>query len=87
MQLGAYQHHAFLDWRVVFWDEQWQAVYDALNGAGVESVQEKWEEMFGLKEEVVVEKVKKPAKKRATRKKATGEKKTSKRPKEKKKLE
>ena len=60
VQLGAYQHHAFLDWRLVMWDEQWQAVYEALNGAGVESVQAKWDEMFGVKEEVVEEKVKKP---------------------------
>ncbi|MGB7874470.1 MAG: alpha-amylase family glycosyl hydrolase [Anaerolineales bacterium] len=73
VQLGAYQHHAFLDWRLVMWDEKWQAVHDALGGAGVESMQGKWEEMFGLKEEVVEEK--KPAKKRATKK--TGEKKTA----------
>ena len=82
VQLGAYQHHAFLEWRVIPWDEKWQAVHDALNGAGVESVQGKWEEMFGVKEEVVEEKAKKPAKKRATRKKAIGEKKRmSKKPK------
>jgi hypothetical protein len=77
VQLGAYQHHAFLDWRIVVRDEKWQAVHDALNGAGVESVQGKWDEMFGVKEEVVEEKVKKLAKKRATKKKATGEKKTT----------
>ncbi len=35
VQLGAYQHHAFLDWRLVVGDEKWQAVHDALNGAGV----------------------------------------------------
>jgi hypothetical protein len=86
VQLGAYQHHAFLDWRLVVGDEKWQAVHDALNGAGVESVQGKWEEMFGVKEEVVEKKVEKPAKKRATRKKAVREKKpTSKKPKVKKK--
>ena len=60
---------------------QWQAVYEALNGAGVESVQGKWEEMFGVKEEVVEEKPKKPAKKRVTKKadkkKATTKKKTT----------
>jgi glycosidase len=83
VQLSAYQHHAFLDWRLVMWDEpfdgaqdkQWQAVYDALNGAGVESVQGKWNEMFGVKEEVVEEKVKKLVKKRSVKK--TVEKKSS----------
>jgi glycosidase len=73
VQLSAYQHHAFLDWRIVIGDE-WRMVNEALNGAGVESVQGKWEEMFGVKEEVVEEKVKKPAKKRATKK--AGDKKT-----------
>jgi len=72
VQLSAYQHHAFLDWQIVFWDEQWQAVYDAVNGAGIESVQAKWEEMFGEKEELQEEK----PKKRATKKKTTGVKKT-----------
>ncbi|MFZ5818863.1 MAG: alpha-amylase family glycosyl hydrolase [Chloroflexota bacterium] len=67
VQLGAYQHHAFLDWRFVEGGD-WELVNGALNGAGVESVQAKWEEMFGGKEEVVDEKVKKPAKKRVTRK-------------------
>jgi len=74
VQLGAYQHHAFLD----FWTVdggQWTEVYNALNGVGVESVGAKWEQMFGVKEEVVEEKGKKPAKKRATRKKSAGEKK------------
>jgi len=88
VQLGAYQHHAFLDWRLVVGDEKWQAVHDALNGAGLESVQEKWNELFGAKEEVIEEKVKKPVKKRATRKRATGEKKTkSKKTRTKKKIE
>ena len=74
VQLGAYQHHAFLDWRIVLGDEKWQAVHDALNGAGVESMQGKWEEMFREKEVVIDEK---PRKKRATRKKAAGGKKTT----------
>jgi len=74
VKLGAYQHHAFLDWRIVFWDEQWQAVHDALNGLGVESVQGKWEEMFGEKE-VEDEKTKMATKKRSTKK--TNEKKST----------
>ena len=65
VQLGAYQHHAFLDWRVVIGDE-WKMVNEALNGAGVESVQGKWDEMFG--EKVEEEKPKKPVRKRATKK-------------------
>jgi hypothetical protein len=67
VQLGAYQHHAFLDWRIVE-PGDWGLVYEALNGTGVPSMQGKWEEMFGVKEAVVEEKVKKPAKKRTTKK-------------------
>jgi hypothetical protein len=53
--------------------------------AGVEAVQGKWEQLFGVKKEVVDEKVKKPAKRMFTKKKTIGEKKTtSKRPKAKK---
>ena len=81
VQLSAYQHHAFLDFRVVEGGE-WEMVNGALNGAGVESVQGKWEEMFGEKArpersrmEVKEENPKKPAKKRAARKRITGEKK------------
>jgi len=72
VQLGAYQHHAFLDWRIVVGDD-WKVVNEALNGAGVESVQGKWDEMFGVKVEVDEEKPKKVAKKRSP--KRTGEKK------------
>jgi hypothetical protein len=50
VELHAYQHHVFMDWHFVD-DEKWQAVHDALNGAGVESMQGKWEEMFGIKDE------------------------------------
>ena len=46
LRLGAYQHHAFLDWRFVEGAE-WQAVNEALNGAGVESVHAQWQQMFG----------------------------------------
>jgi hypothetical protein len=68
LDLHAYQHHVFIDWRFVD-DEKWQAVHDALNGAGVESMRAKWEEMFGKKKEEVVEevKVKKPRKKLAVK--------------------
>lgn len=48
VELGGYQCHAFLDWRFVN-SSEWGMVHGALNGAGVESVQAKWEEMFGAK--------------------------------------
>jgi glycosidase len=52
-ELGAYQHHVFLDWR--FADgADWAAVCEALNGTAVESVQGKRDEMFGLKVETGV---------------------------------
>ena len=47
VELHAYQHHAFMDWRFVD-GEKWRAVHDALGGAGVASIQEKWEELFGV---------------------------------------
>jgi glycosidase len=48
LELGAYQHHAFMDFRTVE-DDRWAMVREALNGAGVESVQARWDEMFGGK--------------------------------------
>jgi len=76
VELQAYQHHVFMDWRFVD-DERWSAVYKALNGAGIESISAKWDEMFGVKEEVGEEaKTKKPRKKTAS-KKTTSTKKTS----------
>ena len=62
--------------------------YYTLNGAGVSSMQGKWEELFGVEEEVREEKPKKPARKRSTRKKAiSGKRTTSKKPREKKKID
>jgi hypothetical protein len=54
------------------------AVHDELNGAGVESVGMKWEQMFGVKEEIEAEKPEKPTKKRTTRKRPGGKKATTK---------
>ena len=48
-ELHAYQHHVFMDWRFVD-DEKWVDVHNALNGGGVESIQAKRDEMFGVKE-------------------------------------
>src|SRR5688572_24547295 len=69
VELGAYQHHVFMDWRFVD-DERWQTVHDALSGGGVESMQAKWDELFRVKEKVVDEevKVKKPRKKAIAKK-------------------
>jgi hypothetical protein len=63
-----------MDWRFVD-DERWRDIIVTLNGAGVESMQAKWEEMFGeesseKKEEV---KVKKPRKKAAVKAKTEGD--------------
>ena len=52
IQLGGYQCHVFLDWRFVS-GQQWQVVCESLNGAGVQSVYEKYDQMFTVK---VVEK-------------------------------
>ncbi len=69
VQLGAYQHHAFLDWRIVADDEgRWTGVCETLKGAGVPSVQAKWDELFGAREEPVEKKVRKPAGKHAPQK-------------------
>ncbi len=70
VELNAYQHHVFMDWRFVE-DSEWKVVHDVLSGAGVESMEKKWEEMLGVKvesEKKEVEKVKKPRKKTAAKK-------------------
>jgi len=72
VELHAYQHHVFLDWRFVD-DSNWGLVNSNLNGAGVESMSAKWEEMFGERKDVISEKqkvAKKPRKKAVTKKPA-----------------
>jgi len=85
VELGAYQCHVFLDFRFAS-GEQWKAVCEALNGAGVPSVQGKFDEMFAPKREVKEDKQKKIRQKTTrTGKKATGGRKnTSTKPKTKK---
>jgi hypothetical protein len=75
VELHAYQHHVFMDWRFVD-DPRWGEVYSALNGAGVASMQGRFDEMFVVKEEIVVEevKVKKPRKKASTKAKPAAKK-------------
>jgi hypothetical protein len=46
LELGAYQHHAFLDFRFVEGDE-WKAVHEALGGTGVASLEAKRDELMG----------------------------------------
>jgi hypothetical protein len=50
VELGAYKCHTFLDFRFVDGGE-WRMVNEALSGAGVASVQGKFDEMFGIKDE------------------------------------
>jgi glycosidase len=78
VELHAYQHHVFMDWRFLD-DERWGAIHNALNGAGVESMSAKWDEIFGVKEEYFVEevKVKKPRKKAVGKKEESGKKKAA----------
>jgi hypothetical protein len=72
VELGAYKCHAFVDFReVTDVDGKWQAVSQALNGAGYWSMQARWDEMFAPKplEAALPEKpkrVRKPAKKKPT---------------------
>ncbi len=68
VELGAYQCHAFMDFRFVG-DTEWKTICDQLNGAGVPSMQDEWKKLFAVAEEASVED--KPAKKkRAVRKAA-----------------
>jgi len=74
VSLSAYQCHAFLDWRFVS-GEQWKQIHDLLNGAGIPSMQDKWNELFVLPIAEVKEEPK--AKKAAGRKKKVAEKKVT----------
>ena len=78
VELNAYQCHAFMDFRFVE-SSEWESVNSALNGAGVQSMQAKFDEMFGAKKEIIAEevKVKKPRKKAVTKKKEESGKKAS----------
>jgi hypothetical protein len=67
VELGAYQCHAFMDWRFVEGDD-WKSVYDQLNGAGVQYMQGEWERLGSMTKE---EKPETPVKKRAVRKAGT----------------
>ena len=51
IELGAYQCHAFMDWRFVG-DSEWGTICDQLNGGGVQSMQDEWRKLFSVVEEV-----------------------------------
>jgi hypothetical protein len=76
VELHAYQHHVFMDWRFVE-DERWNDVAISLNGAGVESMQSHFDEMFGEKSEIIEEKSVKKPRRKALEKKAVKSKKTA----------
>jgi hypothetical protein len=54
IELGAYECHAFMDWRFVG-DSEWKTICDQLNGAGVQSMQDEWKKLFAVAEEIPVE--------------------------------
>jgi hypothetical protein len=66
IELGAYQCHAFMDWRFVG-DNEWKTICDQLNGAGVQSMEDERDKFFNVMEETE-EEVAKPKKARAVRK-------------------
>ncbi len=71
--LGAYQCHVFLDWRFVSdEDGRWAQVCQALGGAGVASVQAKFDELFAARE--VGDFQKADGKSKTGRKRVTGKK-------------
>ncbi len=67
VELGAYQCHAFMDFRFVG-DTEWKTICDKLNGAGIPSMQDEWKKLFAVPEVAPVEE--KPAKKRRAVRKA-----------------
>ncbi|MBL8088884.1 MAG: alpha-amylase [Anaerolineales bacterium] len=73
VELGAYQCHAFMDFRFVN-SSEWGILNNNLNGAGVKSMDETWVEMFGSREAIKQEAV---AKKVVGKKKAVGKKQKS----------
>ena len=68
LELGAYQCHAFMDWRFVG-DSEWKIICDQLNGAGVPSMQARWTELFKGKDERETLRVKNEEKKKVRSKK------------------
>lgn len=76
VELGAYQCHAFMDFRFVY-ETEWKTIHDGLNGAGVPSMQAEWRRLFAVVEEPVEKKVT-VKKKRVIKAKTTARKPTAK---------
>ncbi len=53
--LGGYQCQVFLDWRIVDGDN-WKTIFEVLNGAGVPSMQARYDELFAVNVEPVLKK-------------------------------
>jgi glycosidase len=66
--LGAYQCHAFMDFRFVG-DSEWKTICDTLNGAGVPSMQDKWTEFFKDKDKDEGERAKEEEKRKEEKRK------------------
>jgi hypothetical protein len=79
VDLAGYQCHAFLDWHFVNDNQgRWQKVHEYLNGTGVSSMQEKFDQLFAGRELVAEKSI--PAKKKAVRKTTTAMRSTAKKP-------
>ncbi len=66
VELGAYQCHAFMDFRFVG-DQEGGEIYRALNGAGVPSIQEEWKRLAVKEEGQMMKEETTPAKNRVFR--------------------
>jgi glycosidase len=76
VELGAYQCHAFMDWRFEA-SSDWKTICDALQGAGVPSMQAEWNNRVQVVILEAVLEAESPKKKRAVRKAASTTKKTT----------
>ena len=73
VELAAYQCYAFMDFRFVS-GNKWKQIFESLNGAGAQSMQAKWAEMFPAvkaPEELEEKTAKKKLARKAVKKKAT----------------
>lgn len=73
VELGAYQCHAFMDFRFVG-DKEWGEIHRTLNGAGVPSMQEEWKKLAAIEEGNMVKDETAPAKRNRVRRKPAGKK-------------
>ena len=76
VELGAYQHHVFMDWRFeADFDGRWKALHESLRGAGVPSLEAAWQDMFAAGMAGASAEQKPPAKRKApagAKRKTTG---------------